>query len=203
MHAIALFIARLKSWQAFILLVLPILAVPLVLTPPEWSASGDIVNPDQKARFLGAGMTLTGVMMIVSLAWFWSIGWVANRAAPPALRSSIGLLGVGAVYAGAFGLLMRYFIPLSSTTGAALPIPEPLFAALFMAAVGSLFLVMGLAAKKLVVAERQSAANLDLGTFVSLWFSPLGVWSVQPRVNKLAALLAAPSRGGTDSKHEA
>jgi len=56
---------------------------------------------------------------------------------------------------------------------------------LHMSAVFGMVYAFGVAAKLLVSAENDSVATFHeyLGTFFLIWFFPIGVWNVQPRLN--------------------
>jgi len=64
-----------------------------------------------------------------------------------------------------------------------------LTAPLHLLAMFSIFYVMAFAARNLIMAERQSPVTFYdySGPFFLLWFFPVGVWIVQPRVNRLVS----------------
>ena len=125
--------------------------------------------------------TLLGLLGIVFISLWWLlIGMAANRRAEEKLRRNAQLATSCVVFVAGGFLLGPFFI--SS--------PEIFVLSLFLpiATIAAITYLLVFAARSIVIAERQSAAvsfSDYSGPFFSLWFFPIGVWFVQPRVNQL------------------
>jgi hypothetical protein len=173
MNAIVSLFLRVKHWQLFILSGIIFLAEVLVLKS-HLPATG--------IPFLvRVAVTASGTMML--LAWIWSVGSFLNSIVQPSLRFNMPLfyftLIVPVIYASlAPSLVLNVDMSLTFAKGA-----------LQALAVICVIYDVGLVADLLVRAETGKPASFTevAGQFLLIWFFVLGVWSVQPRINRLYA----------------
>jgi hypothetical protein len=136
-------------------------------------------------------MILTFLMMLLFFSWLTSIGWVSNSRIEVALRPRMRWYVGAAIYAATYIALAARVFPASFATGGNLP---GIIVVMHLLATVAIFYVLAFSAKNLIMAERQSPVALFdySGPFFLIWFFPVGVWFVQPRVNRL---VTASSRG--------
>lgn len=187
------FIARRKAWQVFLVLVGLTLACQVVLTSKIPTSSQLDHPPDMQAvnQFAQASMLATALMLLCVLSWLLSIGWVANQRIRIELRPSARWFFSAPVYATTYLVFASHVLPSSVKAGHGL---LPLVVAMHLLAMVAIFYVLGFTARNLILAERQSPVSFFdySGPFFLLWFFPIGVWFVQPRVNRLVGTTQAP-----------
>lgn len=130
------------------------------------------------------GQTLSFVLSTLPLAllifgWVWSIGVECNRRLPPELRKSPALFTFGYVFA----LLYSFVAPGYFLNP---PLPALIMVAHFASLV---FIFYGLwfsASQFMTLRRKERVSAVDvLGPFFGMWFFPIGVWFIQPRLNRL------------------
>jgi len=190
MTGFAEFVARRKAWQVFLLLVLPMFASQLYATAnvPRFASSSGPQSIEEWESFFHIFMFLSLLMIVLLLAWLLGIGLAANSRVIENLRLDTRLATGCALYTGAYTLFAQFFFPfpgLQDTGG----IPTGVLVCLHVLAVFAIFYVLAFAARNLIMAERQAAVTFFdySGPFFLMWFYPVGVWFVQPRVNRLVA----------------
>lgn len=186
MTALTEFGARLKAWQVFLLLVLPMFASQFYLVS-NLSLQQPLSIEEFEALF-GQTILMSLLMAFILLAWLLSIGMAANRRVKENLRRNTRLALASAVYAISYIAIAPFIWPgpgelSSGESSMALVFPFHLLA---MVAV---FYVLAFAARNIIMAERQSEVSFFdySGPFFLMWFFPVGVWFVQPRVNRLVS----------------
>ncbi len=187
------FVARLRAWQVFILLVLPMIVSQFYLLssmpiPTVASSTSHAPSMEEFEVLFKRTMLLSLLMMVLLLGWLLSIGLAANRRVESNIRLNTRLAIGCAIYAVGYIALARYFAPIpgpSSSGGVSMG----LFVLLHFVAMFAIFYVLAFSARNLIMAERQSTVSFFdySGPFFLMWFFPIGVWFVQPRVNRLIA----------------
>ncbi len=168
---------RARHWQIFVVtmgaMVLGQLAV--VSSFPASPASPE--DFQSTVRLLGI---VTVVFMILFMSWFWAMGSFLNPLAPPYQRPRIGMFRFALIYPGLYvGVFLAVFALRSGLP--ALLVPFHLFAVFCM------FYNVYFVSKTLVLAETGKRVSFYdyAGSFFLLWFFPVGVWIIQPRINRL------------------
>jgi hypothetical protein len=185
MNSVANFFLRAKHWQMFLVFaLLGCIAIAsmliTMLSHPE-EALNDVFP------FL-AGMELFSILLAL---WVWSLGTFLNSVVPATLRMSRTFFRVAVIFVplyipifGVFFQRMGHVRDVRVTLiSYALIFPLHLFALLCQ--LYSLYFV----SKALALAERGCPSSLPdyIGYFVGLWILPVGVWIIQPRINRLYA----------------
>jgi hypothetical protein len=124
------------------------------------------------------------IFMVLYVGWLWAIATTANQKLEQSLKQSTKWMGLGLVYAAVYLLGGLLLFPSAPGAGQGLPgfiIPMHLLAMFAM------FYALVFTAKRLVTLERKQQVSFFeySGPFFLLWFFPIGVWFIQPRVNKL------------------
>lgn len=119
--------------------------------------------------------------MICVLAWFWSMGSFLGSITKSELKLEAGFfrfaLGYSAVY-------MFVFFSFMLNPG---PVPAVIIVPLHLLCMYCLFYILYFVSKTLTLVELGKALTLYdyAGTFFLLWFYPIGIWFIQPKVNRL------------------
>jgi len=180
MNWIERFFVRAKHWQIFLLFV-------VVFAVGEFPVIGNLTTAMRSQESYGTVLVLAEIATAVAtwcfLLWLWSLGSFLTSVAPPALmlkkRFFLFTIVCSAIYAlVSVALFQNIDRKLFIVT-----IPLHLFAVFCMLC--NLYFV----AEGLVIAETgEPASFLDcFGPFLLLFFAIIGVWFIQPRVNRLYA----------------
>lgn len=148
------------------------------------------------ALFVGAIMVSTASMALSPMlgalsmgavwgAWIVSIAISANRKLDVSLRRSPTLMLVGMGFAAFYIGISQWLLP-DVTTGEGGVSPWIVVPMHFAAMLG-IFYALLFSANRLMTLDRgKNVSFLDYsGAFFLMWFFPVGVWFVQPRVNGL------------------
>jgi hypothetical protein len=174
------FILKLKHWQLFLITW----GTPILIDVCTFS------NPALLIR-------LFPVMMLVFMAsvfgWIWSISTVLHKKLPVNVNLNVGLLKILLLVPILYMLLLFIGMDIQLFKGSAgsgesvgLTI-FPLIIILHLVSMACILLSVRFAAKTLKSIELGRLAKFGdyVGEFFLLWFSPVGIWILQPRLNKL------------------
>lgn len=133
-------------------------------------------------RFPG-DKALTVVFMLGFLGWFWSMGTFLDSILQPALRLELRIFRLALIYP-------MIYIPIFMASFISLSVNPVMFAAIFpfhLLAMSCMFYLLYFVSKSLVMVETNRAVSFYdyAGPFFLLWFFPIGVWFIQPRINRL------------------
>ena len=164
------FFVNAKSWQMFLVLIGTLLGAQMLMPVFSDPAIGILIG--------------TLVLMAVYMGWLLSIAVKANHKLENSFKKSPKWMIVGLAYAASY--LIGSIVLLPGTLEAGRGVPG-LIVPLHLLAMVAVFYALLFTAKSLVTLERgQVARFFDYsGPFFLLWFFPIGVWFVQPRVAKL------------------
>ena len=171
---------KMKHWQLFILLFgAKVLNWYLLINATQEGSQPSLLVDTWVAMF----------MMLVVASWLWSIVTACLKVLPENLTESTSLVKVSLVYliiyiaSGVF-IWEKY---------------EAVWIILNLLAVVAALYTYDFTARQLVKLEQQKEVIFTeyAGSFVLLLFLPIGVWSIQPRVNKL---LGTERNNETESK---
>ena len=164
------FFLNAKGWQLFLVLFGSMAAAPFVVSA--------LAKP-----VIGIAVTSL-IFMVLYMGWLWAIATAANHQLNPALKKSTKWMGLGLVYAAVYLIGALWLLPDTTEPGQGVPgfvIPMHLLAMFAM------FYALVFTAKRLVTLERQQEVSFFeySGPFFLLWFFPIGIWFIQPKVNKM------------------
>jgi hypothetical protein len=178
LQGITSFFLRAKHWQVFVLTWGAYLVgtMALVVSVPE----GPIENP------LRVGLVTEVVMLpfiVCFMGWLWSMGSFLFSISEPSLKLSIHYFRFAIVFPTLYLLTaLPFFLSRDSTV-------EAIILPLHLLAVFCLLYVIYFVSKSLVIAEKCEAVTFNdyaLSLFL-LFFSLIGIWLIQPRINRLYA----------------
>ena len=172
------FFLRAKHWQIFIL----VFGVYFV---GQMALVGSILASPRSQEVFSKGGLLAGLVMTLStlglFVWFWSMGSYFNSIVQPELKMRSGFFRFALVYPPFYFVFFVATLQLFNPRLLALILPLHLLAMICM------FYLLYFVSKSLVLAETSKPASFYdyAGPFFLLWFFPVGIWIVQPRVNQL------------------
>jgi len=163
---------KLKHWQLFILMILPFFMSQLI----AFNTSG--------IKWFG-GVTI--IWSLIFFGWIYSIGINSNKKLPNEHMKKTILFKLGFIVALTY-MALTTFIILPNINITKQPEPFPLWAVpLHLASMLGIFYGLWFTAKQFSTLKYGKPVKfIDFsGPFFLLWFAPLGVWFLQPDVNKL------------------
>ena len=169
------FFLRAKAWQVFLLLVGLYIAgqVEIANSVTEIQGVGNPARIDLQAAIIGA--------IFLSAVFFWlgCLGVSLNGIVKPDLRANSLPFLLALLFSTAILLLLSIFLNNPTilkllTYSSFLVVPCMLYSLSYIA-------------RGLVAAEtnRRPSSSEWAGPFFLLWFFPIGIWFIQPRLNKL------------------
>jgi hypothetical protein len=177
MRALTRFFLKAKHWQLFGLGLLIVVFGEMLMGGVVMSLQRGESSAWVFASGIVMGVTLSSVMV-----WFWTVGSYLNSVAPEIVRPKMSFFRFSAIYPALYG-----FVAGSVFFGA----PNGLWLLAIMPwhflAMICVFYDLYFVAKNLAVAETGKRAEFYdfAGPFFLMWFYPIGVWFVQPRLNRL------------------
>jgi hypothetical protein len=169
-----------KHWQLFLLLIAPSII-----------GDGFVTGASINFTLADIGFLITTLLtMAVFLGWFYAMGTNLHRKLPDTVKMNLTRFKIFLLIPSIYILLLSIFLrPYFQTTddsandGAmALLVPVHLFAMF------CIFYCMYFNAKALKAVEWQRNVTFSdfAGEFFLIWFFPIGIWIIQPRLNKIA-----------------
>ncbi|MFZ3217475.1 MAG: hypothetical protein WA192_15555 [Candidatus Acidiferrales bacterium] len=171
---------RAKHWQIFLLFV-------VIFVAAEFPIVGDFTSAVKSQEGAAEVLLLTEVLMAAAawcfLLWLWSLGSFLNTVTPPELRLRNKALLLSVLYSAFYVVVSIALFHSINPMAFAVTIP------LSLLAVFCVFFNLYFVAKSLVLAETGKPATFGdyVGPLLLLWFCLIGVWFIQPRINRLYA----------------
>ncbi|HZY80968.1 MAG TPA: hypothetical protein VFE50_15705 [Cyclobacteriaceae bacterium] len=195
-----MFLLRMKAWQLFIIMLSPLFFQVLAFIAVGMSAiSGDNTMQDKDLFYGIIFMGLTGVVavgsMILLFSWFYVVSMNLHAKLPNDHNLKIVRFRM------AFFFPMIYICVVVCVISFAFLKTDPSIAALAIIipfhflAMFCMFYVLYFTSKSLKIVELQRNVTFSdfAGEFVLIWLFFIGVWIIQPRINKI---FAEPDYGG-------
>ena len=180
MGAVVKFFVRAKHWQIFLLLF----GVGYVGGSAAMLLSFTTARSPEE--FLKISLPFGFVMVLFMLclaAWLWSMGSFLNSIGQPALRLRLGFFRFALLYPTVYIFIFLALFGITNPALLALIFPLHFFA------MYCLFYDLYFVSKSLALVEMGKLVSFYdyAGSFFLLWFFPIGVWFIQPRINRLHA----------------
>jgi len=184
-----------KHWQLFILLFGIPFILQIVMTQRMFSTfnniqtTGNLVEPDFGNLFI-ITFVVSALYMAIFYGWMWSIGVGLQSKISKHFKMKVGrfkaFLLFPVVYIALIILCMTFlFSNLENFNPSLIAVILPLhFFAIFC-----MFYCLYFIAKTIKTAEEQKELRFSdfAGEFFLMWFYPIGIWFLQPRINKIHA----------------
>jgi hypothetical protein len=177
---ISRFFLRAPNWKIFLLLFLlyffSIFFGFANISGPAHSLS---VKDLGKPMFLSIFFMM--MTMLCVLGWEWSLGSFLSRATHPLLSMKTRFFHFAVAYPAVYCIFFLAFFMSPDTRFFGIIIPFHLFA------MYCLFYVLYFVSKSLVLAETSKPVSFYdyAGPFFLIWVFPVGIWIIQPRINRL------------------
>lgn len=175
---------KIKHWQLFTLLF----AVPFLF---QMIMMVIVVSSSNPTFFLSSFPFLITYVLGLYFAWFYAIGVNLHKKLPKTVNLSLGrfkfFLFTPIIYA---VLLFAFTFTTFSNMSVDTQIDPLIFlwiVPLHFFAVYCIFYCLYFVAKSLKSVELQRPVDFNdyAGEFFLIWFYPIGIWFIQPRINKL------------------
>lgn len=191
-----------KHWQLFVLMF----GIPLIVQGISMVRLFKIFllmeqNGDVSPEIMFSSVSsLFGIMMIgavlisvVVLGWFWSIGIGLQTKIPDEIKMKTGLFKAALIFPAVYLLLFLgifgfvfYNIESLVMIGASSQIIFMIFPLHFLAMIAMIYSLVFIA-KTIKTAETQRRVEFGdyIGEFFMVWFLPIGIWILQPKINEI------------------
>jgi len=175
------FFLKAKAWQVFSILV----GIPIVFQLVMFKFFLGLIYSDPKLFLIIA----SGAMLIggaVYLFWVWTLGIGINQRIQSEIRPKVKFFKFAVIYSAVSFIIypLLGILPLTNVNAAG--VGELLS---LLQLFGSYCMIYGFyfIAKNLVTLEKGAPIKFrsQLGTMILLWIFPLGIWSIQPRINEI------------------
>ena len=182
MDAIRRFFIGAKHWQIFVIVV-GLFCIAEIVALRSMAGTGD------RVEITPLELSAAGVFWVFYAVWFWSMGSFLYSLVSPMLRPNLRVFRVALAYPIVYAVLFSVFFDRLT------PI---LILAIFpfhLLALYCLFYDLNFVTKNLALAETGRVVSFYdyAGTFFLFGFFPLGIWFVQPRINRLHAAATNPA----------
>jgi hypothetical protein len=169
-----------KHWQIFLLLVV-LFAIEEFPVIGNFTAA--LKSPEGSAEILFLTQAATAVFGWCGLLWLWSLGSFVTSVVPPALRLNKKFFRFSVIFAAIDVVVSIALLQIIDPSWLLVVIPLTFVGAFCV------FYAMYFVAKSLGMAEQGERATFYdwAGPFLLLLFCQIGVWFIQPRVNRLYA----------------
>lgn len=174
-----------KHWQLFLL----VFGIPLVA---QLTLMGSLIfywgaGPDFMMNYVQFYPILMVLTMSVYFGWLWSVGIGLQRLIPNDIVMKVNRFKVFLLFLVVYMIFFVAFFITSVSSG----VPEPgdfiVIMPFHLLSVFCFFYAIYFAAKTLKTAEKQEKVSFSdfAGECFLMWFYPLGVWLLQPRIHRL------------------
>jgi hypothetical protein len=180
LKGIASFFLRAKHWQIFILVWGTYFVAQMAIVISLSARTGPSEN------LLKVGLFSEAVMLpfvVCFMGWLWSMGSFLFSIAEPTLKLNIYFFRFAIIFPTLYFLTaLPFFLSRNPTV-------EGIILPMHMLAIFCPFYALYFVSKSLVVAEKGEAVTRNdyTLTLFLLFFSLIGIWLVQPRINRLYA----------------
>lgn len=172
-----------KAWQIFLLIVIfPFATQSLIM-------KAFINSADVAPGLLVNVMPLIMLIFIgIYLLWFWSLGTELNKIVPEGIRLKASRFKFGIKFCAIYIVAFQMFF-IATANGNSFGVLMSIILILHIVAIYFMFYSIYFISKNLVAFENHEndKSASSKGTFFLMWFFPLGIWFVQPRINKMYA----------------
>lgn len=186
---------RAKHWQLFLLLfAIPMLFQTILMATVFVSmANNSIPDVSFMLTYIQFFPVVMLLVMSVYFGWFWAVGVGLQKKVPENVTMKVSrfklFLLIPVVY---LMLILLFVISMfrGMLEGGSTPDPA-IFAIIFPLHLFSIFCIfycLHFVAKtfKTVELQREVVFSDFAGEFFMMWFYPIGIWIIQPKINKIA-----------------
>lgn len=179
------FFLRMKHWQFFILII----GLPILL---QFVFMGAIFNSQNLNSTITIFFPITMILFMGGLiGWMFSIGYRFNSLLPKEFNMKIGFYKFTVIFPLTYALSILFVVGRLINNIEVENEPNPaIFAVIFpihLFAMFCMFYMLYFTSKTLKTVELQRRLEFGdyAGEFFLMWFFPLGIWILQPRINRI------------------
>lgn len=180
LKGIASLFLRAKHWQIFVLVWGTYFVGQMVIVGSLPATTETLENPLKVGLFSEAVMS---PCIVCLMGWLWSMGSFLFSIAKPTLQLNIHVFRFAILYSTLYLLTgLPFFLSRN-------PIVETIIVPMHLLTLFSLIYAFYFVSKSLVMEEKSAAVTFNdyaLSLFL-LFFSLIGIWLIQPRINRLYA----------------
>ena len=189
-----------KHWQLFLLTFgIPII-FQFIMMGTMFANIGANNNPDPD--FMFSYMKLFPIMMLlfmgVFFGWFWSVAIGLQRVIPDEIKLKVNRFKIFLLIPIVYMIFFLGFFMTSFTSGGPNPGIFAVIVPLHLFSMFCIFYSLYFLAKTFKTAELQRKVTFSdfAGEFFMIWFYPIGIWIVQPKINKMIKEKAHTANSG-------
>ncbi|WBA43434.1 hypothetical protein [Hymenobacter canadensis] len=177
------FLLRLKPWLLFTITF----GLPMLVALA--GNVGLLLKPVSLPFFLGCFIVSTGMFALGIFSWLWALGTKLPSLLPSHVSVSSKLLKVSLLAPALYIAAILAVLAWVSNQGSMNPAFAFVLLPLHLLSMAGIFYGLYFVAKTLKSVELQRPASFSefVGEFFLLWFFPVGIWVIQPRINRLFA----------------
>lgn len=178
-----------KHWQLFLLTFGIPMIFQFIIMAGMFSSVGGGNNPD--SSFMFSYMKFFPIMMIlfmgVFFGWFWSVAVGLQSKIPDGAKMKVKKFKIFFFIPLIYILFLLGFLMISMTEGGLNPAIFAVIVPIHLFSMFCIFHTLYFVAKtfKTVELQREVSFSDFAGEFFMIWFYPIGVWIVQPKINKM------------------
>lgn len=173
-----------KHWQLFGLLI----GLPIVF---QVITIGSMISSNDPTSMFSLFPIISILFAGLFVGWFYALGTNLHKKLPPSVNMNLARFKIALLIPSAYGLLISIFMAkvFSNISIGGQPNPA-IFALIIPLHLASMFCMLYCLyfnAKVLKAVEVQKSVTFSefAGEFFLIWFFPIGIWIIQPRINKL------------------
>jgi len=178
-----------KHWQLFLLTFgLPVIFQITVLAS-MFMSNGEYTEPNSTLNM--SYFILFSMMMLIFMGaffgWFWSVAIGLQKTIPTGVKLKVDRFKIFLVIPVVYILFFLGYFMTSFTSGGPNPGIFAIIVPLHLFSMFCIFYCLHFVAKTFKTAElqRNVAFNDFAGEFFMIWFYPIGIWIIQPKINKM------------------
>lgn len=174
----------LKHWQIFGLLI----GLPLIIEAVTMSVVVQSQNPGIFVVVLPIIMVFT---VVIFFGWFYALGINLHRKLPASINMNLNrfkmFLFIPVAYMLVFSVFVFYMMSNISSGTEPTPLILAIIVPLHLFSMFCIFYCLYFNAKALKTVELEKEVTFSdfAGEFFLIWLFPIGIWIIQPRLNKL------------------
>jgi len=174
----------LKHWQLFGLMMV----IPMVF---QFIAIGFVISSNDPTPMIYFSPVLMILFMGLFFGWFYALGTNLHKKLPPTATMNLTrfkiFFFIPVVYMLLIPIFMLGMFSNFSTGGQPNPAIFALIVPLHLFSMFCIFYCLYFTAKALKTVDSQRSVTFNdfAGEFFLIWFFPIGIWMIQPRINKL------------------
>ena len=176
-----------KHWQLFLLTFgIPII-FQFIMIGTMFVNIGTSTNSDLMINYVSFFPILMILFMGIFFGWFWAVAVGLQRMIPTNLKLNVRRFKISLLIPVFYILLFLGLFTASFNIGESSTVIFALLVPLHLFSMFCIFYCLYFVAKTFKTAELQREVTFSefLGEFFMIWFFPIGIWVVQPKINEM------------------